>query len=252
MSGAALFGLALISASKLVFALAVISQVSHWWFLSRVEKLVSPSIYSPILKVTRSLSPHMQKLYGSSLRQEAGLTKVVKNVALKNAKLLESRAGKHAPEIRRVAREVIGTFDKVYEETAEAVKEFLPKPTLSEVMQDTKVLLQHSREKLVIRCVLVLVRLVQVRILRVWVFSAFSRITNDSGLDKSKYHIEIKNNRVHVGEPIHVQWKAPADHSKRDWIGIYRVSKQTSLGNFVYKLLINIRLYRKELINIKQ
>ena len=66
--------------------------------------------------------------------------------------MLESRAGRHAPELRRVAKGVKGTLDKVYEETAEAVMEFLPKPTLSEVVQDTKVLLQHSREKLVIRC----------------------------------------------------------------------------------------------------
>ena len=38
MSGAAFFGLALISGSKLVFALALISVVCHWWFLSTVEE----------------------------------------------------------------------------------------------------------------------------------------------------------------------------------------------------------------------
>jgi|SRR5882724_11953019 len=93
----------------------------------------------------------MRKLYGSSLRKEAGLTKLIKKVAKKNAQLLESRAGRHAPEIRRVAQEVKGTFDKVYGETAEVMKDYLPKPTLSEVMQDTRVLLQQSREMLVIR-----------------------------------------------------------------------------------------------------
>jgi len=70
-------------------------------------------------------SPHMRKLYGDSLRKDAGFVKVMKTVATKNAKILESRAGKHAPELKRVAREVIGTFDKVYEETADAVEEFL-------------------------------------------------------------------------------------------------------------------------------
>ena len=115
----------------------------------------------------------MRKLYGDSLRSDAGLVKVIKNVAQKNAHLLESRAGRHAPEIRRVAKEVKGTFDKVYEETAEALEDFLAKcklirswmvcvvcaskrkcvtakPKISEVMQDTKVLLQQSRERLVI------------------------------------------------------------------------------------------------------
>lgn len=69
----------------------------------------------------------MRKLYGDSLRQDAGFVKVFKKVARKNARLLETRAGRHGPEIRRVAREVKGTFDKVYEETAEVVEEFLAK-----------------------------------------------------------------------------------------------------------------------------
>lgn len=38
MSGAAFFGLALISGSKLVFALAVVRHLSQWWFMSKVEK----------------------------------------------------------------------------------------------------------------------------------------------------------------------------------------------------------------------
>lgn len=38
MSGAAFFGLAMISGRKLVFALAVIRYLSQWWFLSKVEK----------------------------------------------------------------------------------------------------------------------------------------------------------------------------------------------------------------------
>ena len=69
----------------------------------------------------------MRKLYGEALRKDAGFTKIIKNVAVKNAKLLESRAGKHAPEIRRVVKEVKGSFDKVIEETADVVEEFLNK-----------------------------------------------------------------------------------------------------------------------------
>jgi phosphatidylethanolamine N-methyltransferase len=74
-------------------------------------------------------SPHMRKLYGDSLRKDAGFTKVVKKVARHNARLLERRAGRHAPEIRRVVREVRGTFEKVYEDTAEVLEEFLNKCT---------------------------------------------------------------------------------------------------------------------------
>lgn len=43
MGGAAWFGLALISGSKLVFGLAVIRHLANWWFLSNVEKYVACS-----------------------------------------------------------------------------------------------------------------------------------------------------------------------------------------------------------------
>ena len=77
--------------------------------------------------ITALSSPHMRKLYGDTLRSDAGFVKVIKKVAKKNAHLLETRAGRHAPKIRRVAKEVKGTFEKVYEETADAVEEFLAK-----------------------------------------------------------------------------------------------------------------------------
>jgi phosphatidylethanolamine N-methyltransferase len=38
LSGAAFFGMALITRSKMLLALAVIKHVSHWWFLSYVEQ----------------------------------------------------------------------------------------------------------------------------------------------------------------------------------------------------------------------
>ncbi|THU85514.1 phosphatidylethanolamine N-methyltransferase [Dendrothele bispora CBS 962.96] len=208
MGGASWFGLGLVSGSKLVFSLAVIRHLAHWWFVSCVE------------------NPHMRKLYGDSLRKEAGFVKVIKNVASKNAKILESRAGRHAPDLSRVAKEVRGTFEKVYEETADVVEEFLAKsrPRISEVVQDTKVLLQQSREKLVI-----------------------TRVANDlSSYDTSKYKMTILpssdgSRRYHLGEPIKVRWQAPFKHSRKDWIGIYRVganksnliTKTSSLGMWV-------------------
>ncbi|KAJ6492894.1 phospholipid methyltransferase-domain-containing protein [Mycena vitilis] len=199
MGGAAWFGLALVSGSKLVITLAVIRTLSQWWFLKVVE------------------NPHMRKLYGDSLRKDAGFVKVIKNVASKNARILDSRAGRHAPELRRVAtevaKEVKGTFDKVYEETADVVEEFLAKsrPKISEVVQDTKVLLQQSRERLVI-----------------------TRIANDiSSYDTAKYKFEALPNpdgslRFYLGEPIRLKWEAPHTHSRKDWVGIYRIGANKS------------------------
>ena len=40
MSGAAFFGLALVSGSKFVLSVAVIRYLAHWWFLQNVEKQV--------------------------------------------------------------------------------------------------------------------------------------------------------------------------------------------------------------------
>ncbi|KAF6750342.1 phosphatidylethanolamine N-methyltransferase [Ephemerocybe angulata] len=196
MGGAAWFGLALISGSKLVLSLAVVKHLANWWFLTNVE------------------NPHMRKLYGDSLRQDAGFVKVIKNVASKNAKMLESRADRHVPELKRVVTEVKGTFDKVLEDTAEAVEEFLARsgPKFSEVMQDTKVLLQQSRERLVI-----------------------TRVANDiSSYDPTKYNVSIVPssttgaNAFHLGEPITVKWQAPINHSRKDWIGLYRVGANKS------------------------
>ncbi|KAG5637707.1 phosphatidylethanolamine N-methyltransferase [Sphagnurus paluster] len=208
MGGAAWFGLALISGSKLVLSLAVIRHIANWWFLSYVE------------------NPHMRKLYGDSLRKDAGFVKVMKSVASKNARMLESRAGKHAPELKRVVKEVKGTFEKVFEETADAVEEFLAKsrPKISEVVEDTKFLLQQSRERLVI-----------------------TRVASDlSSYDKSHYKLLVLpsssgSKGFHLGEPITVRWEAPHKHSRKDWIGLYRVgansstlvTKTSSLGMWV-------------------
>lgn len=62
MGGAAYFGLALISGSKLVLALAVLRHLANWWFLSSVEQCVpnprSPSsTRTPLIDVLFPLSP---------------------------------------------------------------------------------------------------------------------------------------------------------------------------------------------------
>jgi phosphatidylethanolamine N-methyltransferase len=61
------------------------------------------------------------------------------------------------------------------------------------------------------------------------------RISRDvSQLDRTSYGIEIKQSvltqtlRFHVGEPIEVGWKAPANHSRKDWIGIYPIGANSS------------------------
>jgi hypothetical protein len=65
MGGAAFFGLALISGSKLVATLAVISVLSHFWFLSMVEKYVSDDHYYAETPLISTLT--WQSTYASSI-----------------------------------------------------------------------------------------------------------------------------------------------------------------------------------------
>lgn len=66
----------------------------------------------------------MRRLYGDSLRQEAGVTKTFKGVASKNA----HRA---PPKVAKAVQEFQGTLERVYDDTAMAVEEFLKKCKLS-------------------------------------------------------------------------------------------------------------------------
>lgn len=43
-------------------------------------------------------------------------------------------------------------------------------------------------------------------------------------LDRKQYQITVGPKiRFHIGEPVTVRWRAPTSHSRKDWIGIYRV-----------------------------
>jgi phosphatidylethanolamine N-methyltransferase len=57
-----------------------------------------------------------------------------------------------------------------------------------------------------------------------------SRVANDiAEYDTSRYSITLPTSssspvpRYHVGQPIRVSWTAPSNHSRKDWIGIYRL-----------------------------
>ncbi|KAM0786071.1 hypothetical protein ACM66B_006882 [Microbotryomycetes sp. NB124-2] len=193
MGGAAFFGLVLICGSKVLLVQAVVAILAHWWFLSFVE------------------NPHMKKLYGNALRKDAGVTKTLRNVAARNAHVFGG--------VSRSVKEVQGTFEKVLEETADAVEDFLNKsaPRVKGYVNDTKILLRQSGERFVI-----------------------SRVANDlASYDQSRYGLSLRPSsfkpsvphastssappRYHLGEPITIDWKAPENHSRKDWIGIYRL-----------------------------
>lgn len=97
-------------------------------------------------------------------------------------------------------------------------------------MQDTKVLLQQSRERLVITSVFL--RLFLDAFLDTVLF-LLRRVASDlSSFNTTLYNISVASNgltssggkrRFHLGEPITINWHAPPTHSGKDWIGLYRV-----------------------------
>ncbi|CDU26283.1 related to CHO2-phosphatidylethanolamine N-methyltransferase [Sporisorium scitamineum] len=193
MGGAAFFGLALIASSKLTLLMAIVSYVAHWGFLSFVE------------------GPHMRKLYGeAALRKDSGLTKQLKSqwVAAKDSDLF--RLAQEHPTIKNVQ----GTIEKVQRDAAEAFEEFFrqSKPRFEGMLEETKVLLQQSKDRLLI-----------------------VRVEDDQkleGVDKSMYSLTVRSTgaggstpRFHLGQPIAVEWRAAPNHSRRDWIGLYLLSR---------------------------
>jgi phosphatidylethanolamine N-methyltransferase len=76
----------------------------------------------------------------------------------------------------------------------------------------------------------------------------YSRVASDADIsDRSQYSLVLPSgsggpvHKYHVGQPIRVSWNAPPTHSKKDWIGIYRlgsckdelVTKIASVGKWV-------------------
>lgn len=206
LGNGAFWGMVLICNSRTILGLAIVAQVCNFVFISAVE------------------GPHMQKLYGESIRKEAGISKTIRNAPLvKNARDMAQDA---PPELVRVVREVAGTMEKVSKETVDAVEEFIQKskPRFKGVVDDTKILLSQSRERLLITSV----------------------SGNIAAFDLSKYSLSLIDDAGHtimaqstssrtpapitflLGQPIRVNWTAPRNHSKRDWIGIYKVTSNVS------------------------
>lgn len=188
MGGAAFFGLVLISGSKLVLSLAVISQLAHWIFLSSVE------------------NPHMTKLYGqAAVSRQGGVSKQLKSVANRNKGILE--AAQSHPKFVEVRKE----WERYQKDASLRLEDFVSKskPRLEEMVEDTRSLFLHGKDRLLI-----------------------VRQGDDiATVDRSKYDIQLipsalgSTSRYQLGEPIQIQWKAPASHSRRDWIGIYLLSR---------------------------
>lgn len=198
-----LWGAALMTWSRSIFLLALVGHLLTIGFISYVEK------------------PHMQKIYGRNLRDEAGLTKFIKRSLPPPAKKLQM------------------SVDKVLDETKHFVDEFLEVARSklvaesSSIVRDTTDLFNKYPARLTL-----------------------ARIAPDlAGYDPKHYSLSVEGTHLdgaeseratgkesltarvpkavktmvfQYGAPLRVKWTAPANHSKKDWVGLYMVTDNRS------------------------
>lgn len=199
---AGVWGAALITESSAILGLAVFSHVLTLMFIQFVER------------------PHMQKLYGQSLRRDSGLVKSLKR------------------SLPDPLWQWQGSVDKMLAETLDSVEDFIdatrPKIAagMSFFVKDSTALFKHPTR------------------------ISITRLAPDlAGYDPKDYSLEIegipapsgsskssrptmtrlsstaKNFQTLVfeyGSPIKLRWTAPLNHGKRDWVGLYMVADNAS------------------------
>ncbi|KXJ85523.1 phosphatidylethanolamine N-methyltransferase [Microdochium bolleyi] len=214
---AGLWGAALITWSRSIFLLALTSHILTLAFLQFVEQ------------------PHMQKIYGRKLREEAGLTKFFK---------------KSMPPY---VKEWSSSVNKVVDGTSHFVEEFLDaaRPKLavgvSTFVRDTTALFNKYPARLTLTTLSPDLAGLDPKHYSVTVqgessgFSAFSERASGKEGTSGRFPNESNTMILEYGAPIKVKWTAPANHGKKDWIGLYMVtdnrsreiSEFSSLGRWV-------------------
>lgn len=206
---AGVWGAVFITNSKVIFALALLSHTLTLASIQFVEK------------------PHMDKLYGRSLRKEAGLTKSL-------------RRSLPPPLIKKFQ----GSVDRIFGDTGHFVEEFLDaaRPKLaagvSSFVKDTSALFSQYPARLT------LTRLapdlagynpkdysISVEGTKPSISVANQKITGREG-QTGRLPVERQSDfqtlTFEYGAPIKVKWTAPVNHSKKDWIGLYMVVDNAS------------------------
>ena len=82
---------------------------------------LTPRLIHPTSPNEQTNSPHMKRLYGETLRKDAGLTRVLKTVTRKHAQALD----KHVPELAEVAQDLKKKLGSVYGDAAVVFEDLL-------------------------------------------------------------------------------------------------------------------------------
>ncbi|CAZ82393.1 unnamed protein product [Tuber melanosporum] len=192
VGSAGIWGIVLITSSQEIFMLGLFSHVCLLLFIEFVER------------------QHMEKLYGSQIRKEAGVVKTIKEAM--------------PPPVDDGVKSFEGSIDKALADVGEFIEEFLEtaKPKLTQgvigVVKDTQLLISHYPADL----------------------SLTFLADGHAKYDAKKYSIAILNAlretndgietglSVEFGQPIRIVWTALVNHLRLDWIGLYRIADNAS------------------------
>ena len=201
---AGVWGAALITWSRAIFLMALTTQLLTLYFIAYIER------------------PHMQKIYGRSLRREAGLTKFIK---------------KSLPEPVKTFSQSVDSF---LDDTTHFVEDFLegarPKfaSGMKTIVRDTTSFFNVAPARLTITRISPDLAGLNPKhyVLSVdgtpSVYSSVKeRATGKESLT-GRFHKEVKTRVYEYGTPLKVTWRAPVKHSKGDWIGLYMVTDNRS------------------------
>ena len=205
---AGVWGIALMTSSGAIFGLALLSHTLSLAFIQFVER------------------PHMQKLYGQHLRQDAGLVRSLRRSL--------------PPPLRQWQ----DGMDKVLGETFDFVEDFLEsaKPTLAAGMnsfvRDTKYLFHNVPARISITRVEPEVVGFNPKDYSLTLEGTPSSPLAESQRSSDKEALgartspqrtsNFKTLMFEYGAPVRVKWTAPLNHSKKDWIGLYMVADNAS------------------------
>lgn len=197
---AGLWGAALITWSKAVFILALLGHLLTIGFLEFVEQ------------------PHMRKIYGENLRDEAGLTRFIK---------------------RSLPPYVVGwqsSANRVMDQTSRLVEELLDaaRPKLaagvSTIVRDTTALFNKYPARLAIPKYASDLATHDPKHYSITVQgenssgSALTERASGKEGTAGRFPNSLNTLIFEYGAPIKVKWTAPSTHGKKDWIGLYMVA----------------------------
>lgn len=203
---AGVWGAVLVTNRTSIFLVALLSHVLTLIFIQFVER------------------PHMQKLYGRSLRRESGLVRSLKRSL--------------PPPLQQWQ----GSIDKILAETLDLVEEFVDAARLklaagvNLIVRDSTALFTRPTQISITLLASDLDRFDPRNYsLRIQGSPSTSTTSakgphslNDPAEPDLAQQSEFETFSLDYGTPIKVRWQAPLNHSKKDWVGLYKVADNPS------------------------